>query len=152
MKASEITVGSKYTAKVSGKLTTVRVDRIESTTRFGKAATAYHVTNLTTGRRTTFRSASKFRACASKISGNSVRAWKFAMTHLLAVTACTVGSLERWLAEQMPGCDGAADANRIAAEWIKAAAARGAIKYYRSFEGFPSVELLDFTLAGRMAL
>ncbi len=59
MRKSEIKVGGHYRAKVSGKLTTVRVERI------GEAyngRTRYDVTNLTTGRNIMFRSAAKFRA------------------------------------------------------------------------------------------
>jgi hypothetical protein len=79
MKANEIIVGGKYVVKVSGKLTTVRVDEIREvdawhggTVRLGRGGntkTVYDVTNLTTGRRTTFRSATKFRCVASDPSG-----------------------------------------------------------------------------------
>lgn len=58
MKAAEIDLAGVYVAKVSNKLTEVRVDVIEPTYD-GK--TRYHVTNLKTGRTTTFRSAAKFR-------------------------------------------------------------------------------------------
>ena len=78
MKANEIQVGGKYIAKVSGKLTTVRVDEIRETTKRGrinkysgcpsyyKDTVVYDVTNLVTGRRTTFKSAAKFRRDLSK--------------------------------------------------------------------------------------
>lgn len=64
MKKNEIVKGGHYTAKVNGKLTTVRVDRIceysgNTAREYGK--TCYDVTNLATGRKTTFRSAAKFR-------------------------------------------------------------------------------------------
>lgn len=75
MKKNEIRVGGHYTAKVAGKLTTVRVDAIRELCGFGgvnsvyqtltgrrvRETTMYDVTNLRTGRRTTFRSAAKFR-------------------------------------------------------------------------------------------
>jgi len=74
MKKNEIQVGGTYTAKVSGKLTTVRVDAVREISGYrgssfpygigGRASpdrTVYDVTNLATGRRTTFRSAMKFR-------------------------------------------------------------------------------------------
>lgn len=71
MKASEIQKGGKYIAKVSGVLTTVRVDEIREVGRSrmnhysGRLEYAdrvvYDVTNLKTGRRTTFKSAAKFR-------------------------------------------------------------------------------------------
>lgn len=68
MKKSEIQVGRNYQAKVSGKATTVRVDEVrEIEGRRGTlgrptspSKTLYDVTNLTTGRKTTFRSAQKF--------------------------------------------------------------------------------------------
>ena len=68
MKKHEIKAGCIYVAKVSGKLTTVRVDAIRDDgvhIRIGGrstlSGTRYDVTNLATGRRTTFRSAAKFR-------------------------------------------------------------------------------------------
>ena len=66
MKKSEIRVGGFYTAKVSNNLVTVRVDQINEhaqTVRGGALvdSTVYHVTNMATGRKTTFRSAMKFR-------------------------------------------------------------------------------------------
>ena len=71
MKKSEIHVGGYYVAKVGGKLTTVRVDviREEPVAYVGPYTTKtmtwrYDVTNLTTGRKTTFRSAAKFRGVA----------------------------------------------------------------------------------------
>ena len=65
MNKHEIKVGGHYVAEVSGKLTTVRVDEvIEShyNQRIGRHFTGgYKVTNLATGRKTSFRSAAKFR-------------------------------------------------------------------------------------------
>lgn len=70
MKKKDIKVGGKYIAKVSGNETTVRVDAIREIegwnggsiySRQTKASTRYDVTNLRTGRKTTFRSAAKFR-------------------------------------------------------------------------------------------
>jgi hypothetical protein len=68
MKANEITVGKNYYAKVSGKITMVRVDAIHETLSAAnvypfsdRPAKRYEVTNLSTGRRTTFRSAARFR-------------------------------------------------------------------------------------------
>ncbi len=70
MKAKDIVVGGKYQAKVSGKIVTVRVDEIRSQFRpsfgrgsaIGRDRVIYQVTNLATGRKTTFRSAAKFRS------------------------------------------------------------------------------------------
>ncbi len=70
MKKSEIQVGGVYIAKVSGKLTSVRVDMIRQNKGYGggrypnKGSVHYDVTNLATGRKTTFRSAAKFRSPA----------------------------------------------------------------------------------------
>lgn len=67
MKKGEIKVGGLYLVKVSGQLTTVRVDAIRgigsrlNATRNYLSTTRYDVTNLRTGRLTTFRSAAKFR-------------------------------------------------------------------------------------------
>jgi len=71
MKKQDIKVGGLYKAKVSGKVVTVRVDRIKDQTSFnGKAATSYDVTNLSTGRKTTFRSAMKFRSAVIPVGSN----------------------------------------------------------------------------------
>lgn len=61
MKKSEIRVGGLYRAKVSGRIVTVRVDAIRESEKFAIGVWhLYDVTNLSTGRRTTFRSAAKF--------------------------------------------------------------------------------------------
>ena len=66
MKKDQIKVGGLYTARISGKFVTVRVDAIRERLDprgMGYAqVTVYDVTNLSTGRKTTFRSAAKFRA------------------------------------------------------------------------------------------
>ena len=62
MKSSDIEVGGKYRMKVSGKLVTVRVERIYTgATR----RTVYECTNLYTGRNCRALSASKFRSVVS---------------------------------------------------------------------------------------
>jgi hypothetical protein len=63
MRKDEIRVGGQYVAKVAGTLTVVRVDEIRERdgSYFERATTRYEVTNVRTGRRTTFRSATKFR-------------------------------------------------------------------------------------------
>lgn len=68
MKKAEIKVGGYYKAKVSGNIVTVRVDDIEDNNSWPgrKASTRYAVTNLKTGRKTTFRSAAKFRSATEK--------------------------------------------------------------------------------------
>lgn len=68
MKAAEIQVGGEYFAKVAGVVTRVRVDAIREGYLIyqGGSRTQYDVTNLKTGRRTTFRSAAKFRGVAQQ--------------------------------------------------------------------------------------
>lgn len=61
MKAKEIELGGKYVAKVSGKLTIVQVENIETN---WEGHVRYKVTNLRTGRKITFRSSQKFRSSA----------------------------------------------------------------------------------------
>ena len=67
MKKADIKVGGHYRAKVNGRLTTVRVDAISDSSwaATGHGSVSYDVTNLTTGRQTTFRSAQKFVAPAN---------------------------------------------------------------------------------------
>ena len=63
MKAREIEVGGVYLAKVSGKLTRVRVDAIHETSDWkGRSTTRYPCTNLITGRCIVVRSCQRFRA------------------------------------------------------------------------------------------
>ena len=62
MKAKEIMVGGKYLAKVNSRETIVRVDDIRTGTGHTGKGTTYYVTNLRTGRHTTFHSSRKFRA------------------------------------------------------------------------------------------
>lgn len=68
MKKDQIKLGGRYTAKVSGKLTTVKVNVIRERTSYSgdRTQTVYDVTNLATGRQTTFRSASKFRSVVAE--------------------------------------------------------------------------------------
>lgn len=68
MKKHEIKVGGKYVARVNGTFTTVRVDAVREVPSYPntyrnnlRGHTVYDVTNLKTGRQTTFRSAAKFR-------------------------------------------------------------------------------------------
>lgn len=63
MKKADIVVGGKYSAKVSGRIVTVRVDAIRErpATATFRGRTVFDVTNLDTGRKLTFDSAAKFR-------------------------------------------------------------------------------------------
>lgn len=73
MRKAEIETGGVYIARVSNKITRVRVDAIRTVTKQSrnylgnttyKDSTVYEVTNLATGRQITFRSATKFRGKA----------------------------------------------------------------------------------------
>lgn len=62
MKKDQIKVGQVYRAMINGRVVPCSVDKIRNTFMGrGKDVTVYDVTNMTTGRRTTFRSAMKFR-------------------------------------------------------------------------------------------
>lgn len=62
MLKKDIAVGGVYLAKVSGKIVPCRVDAIHENFAMHKVSHSYHVTNLATGRKVTFRSAQKFRS------------------------------------------------------------------------------------------
>ncbi len=64
MKSSEIEVGGKYTAKVSGQIVTVRVDQIKEHYQRSSERWVdhYECTNLNTSRRITIKSCQRFRA------------------------------------------------------------------------------------------
>ncbi len=64
MLQKDVKVGGRYVAMVSGKLTVVKVDSVSKRKGYGpgsKDTTMYSVTNETTGRKTVFKSAAKFR-------------------------------------------------------------------------------------------
>jgi hypothetical protein len=61
MKGKDISVGGRYLAKISGRIVTVRVDAVRESYDGRKR---YDVTNLSTGRTTSFRSATRFRHVA----------------------------------------------------------------------------------------
>jgi hypothetical protein len=74
MKLSEVQVGGRYLAKVSGVLTTVRVLAVRQTTTFkGRACSLIDVVNERTGRRTTFRSPARLRRRAEPSRGTGHR-------------------------------------------------------------------------------
>ena len=63
MKLKDIEVGGRYRAKVSGRLTTVRVvDLKESSTFGGRYRTTIVAVNEITGRQITIRSAQRLRS------------------------------------------------------------------------------------------
>lgn len=69
MKRNELAEGGHYRAKVNGRVVTVRLDAIRETTSYRahqphSPVVRYDVTNTLTGRKTTFRSAAKFRGPA----------------------------------------------------------------------------------------
>ena len=63
MKLKDIEVGGRYRAKVSGRLTTVRVVDLKETSTFGgRYRTTIVAVNESTGRRITIRSAQRLRS------------------------------------------------------------------------------------------
>ena len=84
MKKTEIKVGGIYTVKVSGKVVPVRVDAIRKVESYRSSGYQrrrdaywndfkrhYDVTNLSTGRKMTFKSAARFR---KEVTENPTRA------------------------------------------------------------------------------
>ena len=67
MKLSEVEVGGRYTAKVSGRVQVVRVVAINEVpaSRWSRAKTSIEAVNEATGRRVTIRSAQRLRRCVS---------------------------------------------------------------------------------------
>ncbi|RMF72779.1 MAG: hypothetical protein D6744_16465 [Planctomycetota bacterium] len=62
MRLSEIEIGGRYAAKVSGRLVVVRVNNIRTAAPYrGRSRTAIDVVNERTGRSLTFRSAARLR-------------------------------------------------------------------------------------------
>ena len=63
MKLSEVEVGGRYTAKVSGRIVTVRVVEIIAVeaTRWSNAKTRIEAVNEATGRRVSIRSPQRLR-------------------------------------------------------------------------------------------
>lgn len=68
MKMSDVQVGSRYTAKVSGRIVTVRVVEIVAVeaTRWSNAKTRIEAVNEATGRRITIRSPQRLRKCIDR--------------------------------------------------------------------------------------
>lgn len=64
MKMAEVTIGGRYTAKVSGKLVTVRVLEINKRFVFGKQRTVIRAINESSGREIGIRSAQRLRSVA----------------------------------------------------------------------------------------
>lgn len=67
MKLNEIQIGSRYTAKVSGKIQVVRVVEIRDVpaTGWSRAKTQIEAVNEATGRRITIRSPQRLRRCVA---------------------------------------------------------------------------------------
>ena len=65
MKLSEVEIGGRYTAKVSGRIVTVRVVEIVEVpaTRWSNARTRIEAVNEARGRRITIRSPQRLRKC-----------------------------------------------------------------------------------------
>lgn len=73
MKRNEIKIGGHYLARVGGKMATVRVDQVRDH-EWPSVWTEYCITSLATGRKTTFRSAAKFRSEVPSQSSEQSRA------------------------------------------------------------------------------
>jgi len=68
LKLSEVQIGGRYTAKVSGRVVTVRVVeivRVEAT-RFSRARTSIEAVSEATGRRISIRSPLRLRRCVDR--------------------------------------------------------------------------------------
>ncbi len=67
MKLKDVEIGGRYLAKISGKLTTVRVVEIREASSYasGRSRTIIEAVNESTGRRITLRSAQRLRKPAS---------------------------------------------------------------------------------------
>ena len=68
MKLSDVQVGGRYTAKVSGRIVTVRVVEIigVQATRWSNAKTRIEAVNEATGRQITIRSPQRLRKCVNR--------------------------------------------------------------------------------------
>lgn len=88
MEPLEIKVENFYTAIINGRLTIVQVDKIigGSATKFGYAR--WCVTNLSTGRKATFRLAQKFRAKVNQKRGIEVLYGKVPVALVAEETEC----------------------------------------------------------------
>ena len=68
MKLSDVQIGGRYTAKVSGRIVPVRVVEIVPVpaTRWSNAKTRIEAVNEATGRRITIRSPQRLRKCVDR--------------------------------------------------------------------------------------
>ena len=68
MKLNDVQAGGRYTAKVSGRIVTVRVVEIVAVgaTRWSNAKTRIEAVNEATGRRITVRSPQRLRKCIDR--------------------------------------------------------------------------------------
>ena len=72
MRKADVQVGAKYSAKVSGTLTVVRIDGIRSLRGLTRNTTGWYATNLKTGREVMIRSAAKLRSLVETVMEVSV--------------------------------------------------------------------------------
>jgi hypothetical protein len=66
MKLKDVEIGGRYLAKVSGKLTTVRVVEIRAASSYGSTRTIIEAVNEATGRRITLRSPQRLRKAVAR--------------------------------------------------------------------------------------
>lgn len=101
MRHADLTEGGIYAAKISGRIVPVRIDSIverwepasgwaRSTRARGRTVYRYGVTNLATGRKTTFRSAQKFRRRVSLCEKCGEAIGAIMLESGLRCTACAV--------------------------------------------------------------
>ena len=62
MKLSDVEIGGRYRAKVSGQMVTVRVTEIRDSASFGRSKTVIYAVNETTGRQIVIRSPRRLRS------------------------------------------------------------------------------------------
>lgn len=75
MTKNQIKIGGLYLARVSGKLTSVRVDSISERPDYnGRTRTTYNLTNTKTGRSCAAHSAAKFRSAVSETMAKAINA------------------------------------------------------------------------------
>ena len=62
MTKDQVEIGSLYRAKVSGKLTVVRIDGVRPLRGLTRTTTGWYATNVKTGREVLIRSAARLRS------------------------------------------------------------------------------------------
>ena len=110
MKAKDVKIGGTYIAKISGKLTTVRIDREAGEIRVGRVDSyqfrhgGWHAVNVATGRPVRIRTAGKLRGPATaereRLAGRRSRLLTAEEKGLRAPTVASVARAELGTNEQ----------------------------------------------------